>query len=111
MYERTIFELQGKGYTVIIAHPERYLAVQEDVEVARELVRMGCKLQASADFVAGGRMARNESRQRSCSRRTCTATLQATRIEWSITTASLRRGGHTDAEERMRVCESERWVG
>ena len=56
VYERTIFELQGKGYTVIIAHPERYLAVQEDVEVARELVRMGCKLQASADFVVGGRM-------------------------------------------------------
>ena len=56
VYERTIFELQGRGYTVIIAHPERYLAVQEDVEVARELVRMGCKLQASADFVAGGRM-------------------------------------------------------
>ncbi|HIY84254.1 CpsB/CapC family capsule biosynthesis tyrosine phosphatase [Rubneribacter sp.] len=56
VYERTIFELQGKGYQVIIAHPERYRAIQEDVEVARRLVRMGCKLQASADFVAGGRM-------------------------------------------------------
>ncbi len=55
-YERTIFELQGKGYQVIIAHPERYRAIQEDVEIARELVKMGCKLQASADFVAGGRM-------------------------------------------------------
>ena len=57
-YERTIFELQGMGFTVVIAHPERYLAVQEDVEVARELVRQGCRLQASADFVAGGRMGR-----------------------------------------------------
>lgn len=55
-YERTIFELQGKGYQVIIAHPERYQAIQEDVQVARNLVKMGCKLQASADFVAGGRM-------------------------------------------------------
>lgn len=54
-YERTIFALQGKGYTVIIAHPERYHAIQEDLQIARDLVRMGCKLQASADFVAGGR--------------------------------------------------------
>ena len=56
IYERTIFELQGMGYQVIIAHPERYRAIQEDVEVARGLVKMGCKLQASADFIAGGRM-------------------------------------------------------
>ncbi|MGI6106222.1 MAG: tyrosine-protein phosphatase [Raoultibacter sp.] len=60
VYERTIFELQGMGYTVIIAHPERYLAIQEDVEIARDLVRMGCKLQASADFVAGGRLGREK---------------------------------------------------
>lgn len=58
MYERTIFDLQAKGYQVIIAHPERYLAIQEDVEVARRLVKMGCQLQVSADFVAGGRMGR-----------------------------------------------------
>ena len=38
IYERTIFELQGMGYQVIIAHPERYRAIQEDVEVARGLV-------------------------------------------------------------------------
>lgn len=56
IYERTIFELQGKGYQVIIAHPERYAAIQKDVEVARGLVKMGCKLQASADFVVGGRL-------------------------------------------------------
>ena len=55
-YERTIFELQGRGLQVIIAHPERYRAVQKDVEVARRLVKLGCKLQASADFIAGGRL-------------------------------------------------------
>ena len=55
-YERTIFEIQGKGYQVIIAHPERYRAIQDDIEIARRLVKMGCKLQASADFVAGGRL-------------------------------------------------------
>lgn len=55
-YERTIFDLQSRGYTVIIAHPERYRAIQDDVEIARNLVKMGCKLQASADFIAGGRL-------------------------------------------------------
>lgn len=53
-YERTIFQLQGMGYEIIIAHPERYEAVQQDIGVAYELVSMGCKLQASADFIAGG---------------------------------------------------------
>lgn len=57
-YERTIFELQGRGFQVIIAHPERYKAVQDDIEWARRLVRMGCALQASADFVKGGRFGR-----------------------------------------------------
>ena len=54
-YERTIFELQGMGYEVIIAHPERYGAIQRDLGLADELVRMGCKLQLSTDFIAGGR--------------------------------------------------------
>lgn len=57
-YERTIFELQGLGLTVIIAHPERYRAIQQDTEIAAGLVRMGCELQASADFLSGGRLGR-----------------------------------------------------
>ena len=47
IYERTIFELQGMGYQVIIAHPERYRAVQKDVSVAERLVGYGlasCRL-------------------------------------------------------------------
>ncbi|WP_321972603.1 tyrosine-protein phosphatase [Paratractidigestivibacter sp.] len=59
-YERTIYTLQGMGYTVIIAHPERYRAIQKDIQIARDLVRMGCKLQASADFIAGGRFGREK---------------------------------------------------
>lgn len=55
-YERTIFDIQARGYTVVIAHPERYRAIQKDTEIARDLVRSGCKLQASADFVSGGRL-------------------------------------------------------
>lgn len=59
-YERTIFKLQGMGLTVIVAHPERYRAVQKNLDLARRLVKMGCKLQASADFVAGGRFGREK---------------------------------------------------
>lgn len=59
-YERTIFELQGLGYDVIIAHPERYEAVQRDIGLAKELAQMGCKLQASADFIKGGRFGREK---------------------------------------------------
>lgn len=55
-YERTIFALQGLGYDVIIAHPERYAAIQKDVGIAEELCNMGCKLQVSTDFIAGGRL-------------------------------------------------------
>ncbi|MGI6229925.1 MAG: tyrosine-protein phosphatase [Tractidigestivibacter sp.] len=55
-YERTIFELQGMGYHIIIAHPERYVAIQRDISIAQELVDMGCELQASADFIEGGRL-------------------------------------------------------
>lgn len=55
-YKQTIFNLQGMGFNVVIAHPERYVAIQHHIELARELKNMGCKLQASADFVKGGRL-------------------------------------------------------
>lgn len=59
-YERTIYELQGLGYSVIIAHPERYRAIQRDPDIAERLVRMGCHLQASADFMGGGRFGKEK---------------------------------------------------
>lgn len=59
-YERTIFELQSRGYQVIIAHPERYRAIQQDIGLAKRLIRMGCSLVASADFIAGGRLGKEK---------------------------------------------------
>lgn len=55
-YERTIYILQGMGYRVVIAHPERYDAIRKDSSLAQRLVDLGCDLQASADFVRGGRL-------------------------------------------------------
>ena len=55
-YKQTVFELQGMGFDVVIAHPERYIAIQHDISLAQEFVDMGCRLQASADFISGGRL-------------------------------------------------------
>ena len=49
-WERMVFEIQGRGYQVIIAHPERYAPVQEDLDVVRRFIDAGCKIQVSADF-------------------------------------------------------------
>ncbi len=57
-YERIVYSLQRRGYRVIIAHPERCRLVQKHIEVAERLVEIGCELQASADFVKGGRLGR-----------------------------------------------------
>lgn len=59
-YAKTIRKCQALGYDVVIAHPERYHVIQNDIEVARKLKQMGCKLQASADFIAGGRMGKEK---------------------------------------------------
>lgn len=52
--QRAIYTIQGKGVDIVIAHPERYKPVQEDIDVAREMREMGCRLQLSANFVEGG---------------------------------------------------------
>ena len=55
-YERTIYELQGMGWRVVIAHPERYDAIRKNPELARRFLQLDCDLQASADFIRGGRL-------------------------------------------------------
>ena len=52
-WQRAIYTIQGKGVDIVIAHPERYKPVQEDLDVAREMREMGCRLQLSANFVKG----------------------------------------------------------
>ena len=42
-----VFLLKNMGYQVIIAHPERYKFVQEDIQYAKQLVDKGCLLQAN----------------------------------------------------------------
>lgn len=45
--DEILFLMKGMGYQVIIAHPERYKVVQEDIEYAVQLVEKGCLLQSN----------------------------------------------------------------
>ena len=84
-YENTIYDLQCRGYQVIIAHPERYRAVQKDVSVAERLVDMGCKLRRT--LLPAVALVARKSRHSACSIRTCTASSRAMPITWVITIA------------------------
>lgn len=45
--DEVLFLLQNMGYHVIIAHPERYKYVQEDIEYAKKWVEEGALLQSN----------------------------------------------------------------
>ena len=53
-WQRIIYSLRGQGIQPIIAHPERYRAVQNNLEIAFEMKDLGCLLQLSGNFAAGG---------------------------------------------------------
>ena len=52
------------GYTPVIAHPERYGAIQKEPLRVEQFERMGCVIQLNADSVRGG----SGSRAKQCSR-------------------------------------------
>ena len=58
--DRTIWQLQGMGLHVTIAHPERYACVQDDWQIAEEWRSRGCKLQLSSNFIAGGMFSKSK---------------------------------------------------
>lgn len=89
-YERTIFDLQGLGYTVIIAHPERYVAIQKDLSLARELADMGCRCRCRRTSSKVDGWVVSDVRRCACSRRGSIPMRQATRIA-SRTTCCLPR--------------------
>lgn len=48
LYE-ILFQLRTKGYIPIIAHPERYLFIQNDYEVINKFLEMGCLFQGNIE--------------------------------------------------------------
>ena len=51
--EHTLFELQAAGFRPLLAHPERYSAVQADIEKAIELAERGVMLQITFSSLSG----------------------------------------------------------
>lgn len=51
--DRLIFDLQMAGYTVLLAHPERYHAVNEDPDRLLPLVERGVFLQVTSSSIMG----------------------------------------------------------
>ena len=51
--ENVLFEIVSKGYVPIIAHPERYVYFQDDVEYFKVLLSMGALLQINAGSIVG----------------------------------------------------------
>lgn len=45
--DQILFVMRNMGYKVIIAHPERYKCIQDNIEYAMQLVEEGCLLQAN----------------------------------------------------------------
>lgn len=52
-YRNELFQLRLKGITPVIAHPERNLVLQNELERVYELVEMGCLLQLTGMSITG----------------------------------------------------------
>jgi protein-tyrosine phosphatase len=51
--DRMVYELQLRGFKILLAHPERIAAFQRDIELVQKLVDQGCLCSVTAGSVAG----------------------------------------------------------
>ena len=66
--QEVIMRVFSAGYTPVIAHPERYVAIQKDPARIKHFLEMGCVVQVNADSFMGG----SGSRAKRCVRRLLT---------------------------------------
>ena len=53
-YDKELFKLQLEGITPIIAHPERYRGIQTNIDLAKEWINRGYKIQIDCASILGG---------------------------------------------------------
>ena len=51
--KEAIYQLRGNGYIPIIAHPERYCYIQDDIKYLEELAEMGALFQSNYGSIIG----------------------------------------------------------
>ncbi len=51
---KSIYEIQERGFRVLLAHPERNPALQRDLDLVADLVRSGVRTQITAEAITGG---------------------------------------------------------
>lgn len=98
--ESLIFDLQLADYVVLLAHPERYRAVQQDPSILQPLVERGVYMQITTTSVMG----RNGEKVRDLTR-------QLVELNWAHVLASDShsiRGRHPQLDEA--VAELTRWA-
>lgn len=54
-WQGLVRKIQARGLRVVVAHPERYVPIQRNLEVAWEMKEIGCLLQISANFIEHGK--------------------------------------------------------
>ena len=52
-FENHLYELKISGVTPIIAHPERYKPIQDDIKIIEQLINSGCLIQIDAGSLIG----------------------------------------------------------
>ncbi|MBI96373.1 hypothetical protein CL656_04440, partial [bacterium] len=52
-YEKHLYDLKISGVTPIIAHPERYRPIQNNIEIIEKLINSGCLIQIDAGSILG----------------------------------------------------------
>lgn len=52
-YENHLYDLAMKGVTPIIAHPERYKPIQDDISIIASLINSGCLIQVDCGSLLG----------------------------------------------------------